>query len=302
MSEAQKRNHLKKLHTYVMKGACGKKQSDFTGSVINSEYRGQLSVPFSESNLSYLHLQSWKKAESLVLDHDAVSDAPGMNHCKVVKSANGKFPHFVSWKENGSFACDCQGHKEKKLCSHTIAVAHLIGCLSDYITWYHKSSEGPNLLVCATRFTSSNVGKKPEEVSRKRPSHPKSTRNDLDYLNLQIPSTSQKKYYGVRFLKGSKIQKCYGCKGFLRENGKVPAPPYDLVISYREYRSFPGKDGKLNITVKEEPTYYHINPVCIRQKNENFRPATDLKVSDDIRPSLSNLHVSFISDVFGVNL
>ena len=82
----------------------------------------------------------------------------------------------------------------------------------------------------------------------------------------------------------------------------MPAPPYDIVISYKEYRSFTGKDGKLNITVREEPTYCHINPVCIRQTNENLKPHEDLKVAEDIRASLSDLHVNFIRDVFGIDM
>ncbi|CAH3134398.1 unnamed protein product, partial [Porites lobata] len=65
---------------------------------------------------------------------------------------------------------------------------------------------------------------------------------------------------------------CYGCGGKLRpSDSSVPPPPFDVVVSTKEYRSWYDKStGTTKITKKPEATHYHLNPVCLGAKNVHF--------------------------------
>ena len=75
----------------------------------------------------------------------------------------------------------------------------------------------------------------------------------------------------------------YGCNSAIRVPSHVPPPKDDVVAATNEYRSFM-KAGKLQ--VRYGPTYYHLRQDCIKEKNVNFNPVTDLVLSPKAMPVL----------------
>ena len=63
------------------------------------------------------------------------------------------------------------------LCSHSVAVADMLGCLRQFLVWYAGSKKGPNLSQLAFRGMPSNAGDKPGQKRRKRSRDPTSQKS-----------------------------------------------------------------------------------------------------------------------------
>ena len=132
----------------------------------------------------------WEKAEMLLSNSRAITPAPVEGEAKMVKSsAQPGRPHLVRIFKDGKLACDenCPMWVSLKICSHCVAVAHSIGCASDFSSWFCKNIKRPiNLTKLTTQQIAQGVGKKP----RNRYSHKKSTNSKLPITARVQPSTS----------------------------------------------------------------------------------------------------------------
>lgn len=114
-----------------------------------------------------------------------------------------------------------------------------------------------------------------------------------------IPTVNTNPFY-VRFLQGN-IRMCQGCRSTLRLcDGKVPAPPFDLVVARAERRSFRDKFGTLITPQKEQPSHYHLRLDCIRAVEPTF-VSQALRVPQDIMPLINAVHREYLRLLFGLN-
>ena len=93
----------------------------------------------------------WEKAAHLVHLEGFIIPIPGYSggKGKMVASSSSMLPHMVTvGRKNVSvFVCDwhCPRYTVYKLCTHTIAVAEVNGCLKDYIKEIKKAKTTPNM-------------------------------------------------------------------------------------------------------------------------------------------------------------
>ena len=80
--------------------------------------------------------------------------------------------------------------------------------------------------------------------------------------------------------------------------GHVPPPSDDVVAATKEYRSFM-KAGKLQ--VRYGPTHYHLRQDCIKEKNVNFNPVTDLVLSPKDYARFLPAHEMLLQEEFGIS-
>ena len=117
----------------------------------------------------------WEKAGEIATNFDAITTAPVDGNARMVKSrSNPLRPHLVQILAGGKIVCDenCPMWTSLKICSHCVAVAHSMGCTSDYVKWFLSNAKMPNLTRLTTTQVPQGVGKKP---SHRRYSQRKTT-------------------------------------------------------------------------------------------------------------------------------
>ena len=124
----------------------------------------------------------WNKAEELLREPNAISAALGCDSkSRMVRSRSGKRPHLVTSTKQGMYVCDndCPNWKAMKLCSHSVAVAELNGSLKEFCDLYRKTKRVPNMSRLALTGLPSGIGKKGNQVNRKRKREPENERIPL---------------------------------------------------------------------------------------------------------------------------
>ena len=216
----------------------------------------------------------------------------------------------MSSGKSGKFTCDCRGYREVSLCSHSVAVADMLGCLRQFLVWYAGSKKGPNLSQLGMP---SNAGDKPGQKRRKRSRDPTSQKSTP---SCKIPSTVQSRellqsschhgqreredMYRIKFLRGTQIRICYGCGNAIRIPPDVPAPPHDVVLARKEFRSYLNNEGILKLTAQKQDVHYHLMKACVTKRNQQFKK-DDIFISPEIRKYLSNTHVTHFLQEFGLH-
>ena len=93
----------------------------------------------------------------------------------MVKSTNGRQPHYVKSGKTGGFICDdqCLSYKSAKICSHSVAMVLKQDQLSQFLKWYQGGKQAPNYTSVGESGKPSSCGKKPakREGSSKRASY-----------------------------------------------------------------------------------------------------------------------------------
>lgn len=104
----------------------------------------------------------WKKAQDLVADETAIVNAPGEDCAWCVKSYSNKRPHYVRKSKCGGFLCDeqCLSFKSNKLCSHTVALATKMECMSTFTKWFRTMKHKPNFTALVETGKPKTAGKK----------------------------------------------------------------------------------------------------------------------------------------------
>lgn len=79
-----------------------------------------------------------------------------------------------------------------------------------------------------------------------------------------------------------------------------PTTPDDVVAATKEYRSFM-KAGKLQVRYGPIATHYHLRQDCIKEKNVNFNPVTDLVLSPKDYARFLPAHEMLLQKEFGIS-
>lgn len=267
-----------------------------------------LSVPFCETGLSPVFLPAYNKAANLLHNKKNIAEAPGNHEGFLVASDSEPTPYFVATKGNGSCICQCKGFKSASLCSHSIAVADHTTQLDQFLSWFH-SRGGPNITAAASATAPENTGKKPGQRSRVRQTRKSgASRNDNLYVDrrpyVESPSVQNEQRYHLKWLDQTTARVCYGCGGKLRSSDlSVPSPPFDMVVSTKEYRRWYDKSTETTkITKKPEATHYHVNPTCISSKNAAFQASLHLSITPDGRELMLDVHKNFLKNSLNITL
>ena len=102
--------------------------------------------------------------------------------------------------------------------------------------------------------------------------------------------------FWVMFVHG-RISRCQGCRGQI-ERG---SPPSDLVLQHKQQVLFQNpNDGQWQMSRDLRNTYYHPAMKCVTNSEPHFLPASDLKVSNDIKSRLLDCHCHLLLSEFGV--
>lgn len=81
----------------------------------------------------------------------------------MVRSKSNPFrPHLVQIVKGAKIVCDetCPMWTSLKLCSHCVAVAHTVGCVSEFVEWYVANAMKVNITKLTTKNVPRSVGKK----------------------------------------------------------------------------------------------------------------------------------------------
>ena len=97
-----------------------------------------------------------------------------------VKSTSTSKPHIVKRvlgsREGAGYSCDkeCLGFVSRKLCAHTVAVAHYSNNLQQFVSWFKKSRRSRENLTSLTTFSVNKTAgkKKSNQQSRQRKKSP----------------------------------------------------------------------------------------------------------------------------------
>ena len=210
-----------------------------------------LSFPFCDTGLSSVFSPSYNKAARLLLSSKNIVKAPGDHKGFLVASDTEATPYFVKVKENGVCICQCKGVKTASLCSHSLAVADHIAKLDQYLSWFH-SCGGPNITAAASTSAPKNAGKKPGQKLRIRQATTSTSSRNLNdsYADrrpyVETASAENEQRYHFKWLDNTTARVCYGCGGKLRpSDSSVPPPPFDVVVSTKEYRCWYDKSTEM---------------------------------------------------------
>ena len=118
---------------------------------------------------------------------------------------------------------------------------------------------------------------------------------------LQVSPQPNTNPFYVRFIAGN-MRVCQGCRGNLkRQDGSIPASPFDVCAARAERRSFRDSNGILITPQKEQPAHYHLNLSCIGAVAPTFVPSS-LFVPPDVKPKLNVVHKEYLHLVFNLSL
>ena len=117
---------------------------------------------FQESGLPpSTYAGSWDNAKKILDIPNSIVDALGDGQSKLVISLTGIQPHFVQIGKHGNFTCQCKAFYELNLYAHVIATAAHIGQTEQLLSHFRSKAGSANLMRCASRGASQQVGKKP---------------------------------------------------------------------------------------------------------------------------------------------
>ena len=240
----------------------------------------------------------------LLLDKKGVWRGPptsdGKPSFSVSSFSQGRPNYVVMDKNTGRVECECSNWKSLKMCSHALAVAEREDTLHEYLDFYAKQplSKKRNLTkVSNLDVNVGPLGRKGRRVRQRSKTTPSATVT-APASSQQTSSPPGRNKYSLRWLSESKAYQCYGCNSAIRVPGHVPPPPEDVVAATKEYRSFM-QGGKLQ--VRYGPTHYHLRQDCIKEKNVDFNPVTDLVLSPTDYARFLPAHEKLLQEQFGIN-
>ena len=114
------------------------------------------------------------------------------------------------------------------------------------------------------------------------------------YENECTAENDMESNYFLKFVTGTKIRVCYGCAKAIRVPPYVPAPPYDVVICRKEYRSYL-QDGVPKLTLTPQNVHYHLRETCLKLKNPEFDKDTVIVCPPDVKERFQDVHRKYLS-------
>jgi hypothetical protein len=295
----------------------------------------QLSFPYSALGQTLIPTEIlrniWEQAAVLISNPANITLVPGATEgTDFFVAGNGPAPHRVKINQKTGHACcdkDCHRFNAQRLCQHIVAVAENCRCLKEVLATYTNKKTKPNLLKLSNTNLPKSRGRKASKATERRkgssnkpPRQPMGYASDtakspvLDQHEPTTPLQSRSRAttsigtpkptegaYEVFLLQfcHPNVQKCYGCRGPLKDlTGVVPQPPNDLVIVTKTRRTF-YKEGIMQREKDPGNVYFHIDPSCVKQHNSFFLSSL-LKISNAIKDELNDTHKAVLNNI-GVN-
>lgn len=293
MDKHERARHLSKLGTSVAEETVD----------VHTEQEPQSGNPigcFAESGLPEFLKGSWANANKIV-QLEGIGSFPNDESRKVVISLTGPLSHTVQVsRKTSKLAClECPRFNECRICAHTLAVAHHLGVLSNYV----KSYQVPLDRMVGTTIPS-GAGKKDNERknTRKRKSNP--PRNVSQYGDrIDVDSSTESDSaspYEVVFVSNTKATTCYGCKRREGDKPSDPPPPapYDIFLRHMEHRIY-RRRGEIKVRISKHPeqVYYHPLRSCAPLASRDNIP---IEVS--VRSKLAEATKQILWREFGINI
>ena len=103
---------------------------------------------------SHTKIQIWSNAQHYLSDLSAICKSPGEEDVWLVKSSQGKRPHYVKLSKSNRcnrYICDsdCLAYKSSKICAHSVAVAQKNDHLESFLKWFKSQKPQLNLTKLA---------------------------------------------------------------------------------------------------------------------------------------------------------
>ena len=101
--------------------------------------------------------------------------------------------HIVTPGKGGSIKCDQSCiNSSTKICEHVLAVAQVRGTINEFLAYYKRSKQGPNLLEMSLGSAPKSAGRKPSHRKKSNKQKPVITevRNLLDDTPTSIASSA----------------------------------------------------------------------------------------------------------------
>lgn len=120
----------------------------------------------------------WDKASELLSQENGIILAPGDNtKARMVLSYSQNTPHPVRSHSDGRYLCEshCIQWMSSQICSHTLAVAEHNGDLMNFLQWYIKSGQNPNISALGLSGLPRGRGQKGGKPKRQRSKVPPTT-------------------------------------------------------------------------------------------------------------------------------
>ncbi|CAB4002056.1 Mitogen-activated kinase kinase kinase A [Paramuricea clavata] len=219
----------------------------------------------------------------------------------VISTSTSDFHRMTVTNKNCPVKCDCKRFSDLGLCAHIIAVAYDEGKLNEVVRNYK-----PN--ISAIVQPSGKAGKNPNQSVRKRKSSTTKGKRSVAEFNDPLAHTDLINFpdpdnWTVVFVKNTKMRKCYGCGGSVRQDvSVVPPSPWNIVLARREYRAYtPRGKRSIQISAKKEMVYYHPRMKCLREKNTDVT-GNRVQVPSDIALDLDDLQRAQLRKEFGIDL
>ena len=292
----------KKLHQFEMEGMSTVLSvpgpSQMEASVSTGNHSGLTNFPdFECSGLPEYLRGSWEKAQD-VIGRNGVTKI-NESTMVVVSLTNPRKPHIVN-RAGSKLTCDCERFKSETLCGHVFAVSHQENILLDVV-----ASWEPKLSNIVSSSIPKRTGKKPgpQRYRPSRQAHERSVQ-DLEAPPAEYQFPEQEKF-SIKWLLGSKITTCYGCKFKFRKTPSDPIPPepYDIVLCRKQIRAYTPKGTTgLKFTAKPENTYFHLKKSCVQNDTSDKIGATSIVITEDDKRHLNQIHRNRLKQEFGVNI
>lgn len=253
---------------------------------------------FESSGLPQYLRGSWEKARDIISKNGVTKINDGTN--VVVSITNPHKPHIVNYV-GSKVTCDCEGFQRETLCAHVIAASHKENLLCNVV-----SSWKPSLSDLVSSSIPKKAGRKPGP-QRYRPS-PVAQETNVQDLEQTTPTEYQfpeEEKFNIRWLEGSKVTTCYGCKNRFRKTASDPVPPepYNIVLCRKQIRAYTPKGTTgLRFTVKPKNTYFHLKKSWIQTDTSETIGPQSIRITEDIKGQLKPIHLNKLKQEFGVNI
>lgn len=167
------------------------------------------------------------------------------------------------------------------------------------------SSWEPKLSDLVSSSIPKRTGRKPGP-QRYRPSRQAEERSvqglEASPREYEFPEQEKLK---IKWLQGSKVTTCYGCKYKFRKTVSDPVPPepYDIVLCRKQMRAYtPKGTSGLKFTAKPENAYFHVKKSCVQNETSERVGANSIVISKEDKRNLKQIHVNKLRQEFGVRI
>ena len=93
------------------------------------------------------------------------------------------------------------------------------------------------------------------------------------------------------------VRTCFGCSQSLKPQGRIAAPPCDMVLTTKMYRQWADRNtGEMRQSFQN--VYFHVNARCVRMKQPYFTPQMAL-LPEAVALHLTPVHINYLRD-FGL--